>query len=138
MSHFRRHAINKARQASFCDGKETLEIPKGPDPGFARCVGTRLMGSNNSHRCVFNGGLYEVTSLCPLQLQGEDGASFEMTPEHVSKHLRLAHAVTYPSIQGRTLQGVVGVYDLDSKHFTTRHLYIGISRATAGALISVY
>ena len=107
MSHYRRHAINKARQAFFCNGKETLEIPKGPDPAFACCVGTRLIGANNSHRNVYNGGLYQVTSLYPLELRGEDGASFEMTPRHVSRHLRLAHAVTFPSIQGRTLQGTL-------------------------------
>ena len=97
------------------------------------------MGANNCHREVINGGLYVVQRLGPLTLRDEDtGAEFVMSPEQVAKHTRLRWACTYPSMQGRTLKGTVALWDLDSQNFTSRHLYIGLSRATNGSLVRVY
>ena len=97
------------------------------------------MGANNCHREVINGGLYEVLALSPLRLRDEEtGAEFILSPEQVAKHTRLRWACTYLSVQGRTLQGTVGLWDLSSQHFTARHLFIGLSRATHGGLVRVY
>ena len=138
-SHARRLRINRERQRLFCAGKETLEIPKYSDPAFRLCVGTRLLGSNNSFRHVHNGGLYTVIALGEeATLEDENGSTFSMSAELVARHTRLSWAITYPAVQGRTLEGSVGIWDLDSRHFTTRHLYVGLSRATDGALLSVY
>ena len=119
-----------------------VEVPKYSDPGYPCCVGTRLMGCNNSFRAkgreIKNGELFEVCAIGEnVTLRNEQG-EISLTPEQVAKHLRLTWAVTYPSIHGRTLQGTVGVWDLDSKHFTTKHLYVGVSRATHGSKVSVY
>ena len=139
ISHSRRHRINRDRQKSFCEGKETVSIPKYSDPAFKCCVGTRLLGSNNSYKAIHNGGLYHVTALGEgIHLEDEHGVKFIVTAEQVAKHLRLSWAVTYPAIQGRTLQGTVGVWDADSKHFSCKHLYVGVSRATYGSKVSVY
>ena len=70
-------------------------------------------------------------------LRGERG-EVTLTPEQTAKHCRLSWAVTFPSIQGRTLTGTVSVWDLDSKNFTVRHLYVGISRATHGSNVRVH
>ena len=56
-------------------------------------------------------------------------------PEAV-KSLRLAYAMTFASCQGLTLAGRVRL-EVDSVHMTTRHLYVGISRATAADLVEV-
>ena len=68
----------------------------------------------------------------------ENGLQFYLTAEQVARHTRLAWTLTYPAVQGRTFQGSVGIWDLDSRHFTTRHLYVGVSRATDGALVGIY
>mgnify|MGYP002809688238 CR=1 FL=1 len=44
--------------------------------------------------------------------------------------------MTYASCQGRTLAGRLRL-EVDSVHMTTRHLYVGISRATAADLVEV-
>ena len=123
----------------FVRGKEVVEIPKYSDEAYSCCVGTRLMGCNNSHKAIRNGELFEVTdiSLTTITLRNERG-EISLTPQQLAKHCRLCWAVTYPSIQGRTLDGTVSVWDLDSKHFTARHLYVGVSRATHGSKVRVH
>ena len=97
------------------------------------------MGANNCHGDIINGGLNVVISLIPLRLRDKETcAEFLFSPEQVAKHTRLRWACTYPSVQGRTLQGTVALWDLSSRHFTPRHLYIGLSRATHGSLVRVY
>ena len=53
------------------------------------------------------------------------------------KHTRLCSAITYASVQGLTLRGRVWLYDVESPHFTLKHLYMGCSRATNSELLSV-
>ena len=120
-----------------------MRFPKYSDEGYSCCVGTRLMGCNNSFRSksqeIKNGELFEVTgiNLTHITLRNERG-EISLTPQQLAKHCRLCWAVTYPSIQGRTLDGTVSVWDLDSKHFTARHLYVGVSRATHGSKVRVH
>ena len=99
------------------------------------------MGCNNSHKAIRNGELFEVTAntanCMNITLCNERG-EISLTPEQVAKRCRRCWAVTYPSIQGRTLTGMVSVWDLDSKHFTAQHLYVGISRATHGPKVRVH
>ena len=63
-------------------------------------------------------------------------SGLRLTHEHTSKSLRLAWAITYASCQGLTLRGVVRL-ETQSPNFTLRHLYVGISRATAAGLAEV-
>ena len=67
----------------------------------------------------------------------ETDEEFTMSSAQVAKHTRLRWAVTYPAVQGRTLKGTVRLWDAGSKHFTLEALYIGVSRATGGHLVSV-
>ena len=102
--------------------------------------GTRLIGSDNEHKSVVNGALLDVTGLEGDDVQIKDietNEEFTMSVAQVTKHTRLRWAVTYPAIQGRTLEGTVRLWDTDSRHFTLAALYIGTSRATDGSLVSV-
>ena len=92
ISHARRIRINGELQRRFCRGKDVLQIPKFQDPPFPCCVGTRLLGSNNSHKLVFNGGLYTVSQLqeSGIVLRDENGQEFPMTAEQVARHTRLS------------------------------------------------
>jgi hypothetical protein len=53
------------------------------------------------------------------------------------RSLRLCSALTYASVQGLTLKGLVRMETTDSPNFTLRHLYIGSSRATSSSLLEV-
>ena len=59
-----------------------------------------------------------------------------LSHQHCSTSLRLAHALTFASSQGLTLQGRVQL-ETRSRHLTTRHLYVGISWATRHDLVEV-
>ena len=61
-----------------------------------------------------------------------------LTHEETSRWLRLAYAITYYSAQGRTIQNrTILLLDTASKHFTTRNLIVGISRAPLGSQIKI-
>jgi len=104
--------------------------------------GTRLIGSDNATTYIVNGALLDV-----LAVEGEEKnvklrdietkVEFSLTPEQVAKHTRLRWAVTYPAIQGRTLEGTVKLWDTTSRHFSIEALYVGLSRAKAGCNVSV-
>lgn len=67
----------------------------------------------------------------------ETKVEFTLTPQQVAKQNRLRWAVTHSAIQGRTLEGTVGLWDTDSKHFTIEAPYVGLSRAKEGCKVSV-
>ena len=52
------------------------------------------------------------------------------------RSLRLPYALTYASGQGLTLKGRIRL-ETESPNMTLRHLYVGISRATAPGLVEV-
>ena len=59
-----------------------------------------------------------------------------LTHEQAARSLRLSYGLTFASCQGLTLQGVVRL-ETDSPNFTLKHLYVGVSRATAADLVEV-
>jgi hypothetical protein len=138
MSHFNRKRINDALQkraaASVPDG-EKIWVDGGETP-FHCFVGTRLIGSNNSHAKIVNGSFLTVT-----ELRGEDvvirdegtGEVFAIPAAQLASHTRLRCALTLVSVQGRTLQGNIGIDDFGSCFFTLARLYVALSRATSGA-----
>ena len=102
--------------------------------------GTRLIGSDNETKHVVNGAILEVIGVDGDTVQIRDIESeeeFQLEKASVAKHTRLRWAVTYPAVQGRTLDGTVRLWDLDSQHFTLAALYIGVSRAKHGSKVSV-
>ena len=60
----------------------------------------------------------------------------KLTHADAVRSLRLCSALTYASVQGLTLKGVVRL-ETDSLNFTLKHLYIGVSRAVCSSLVEV-
>jgi hypothetical protein len=100
--------------------------------------GLELIGCCSKRGNLYNGGWYTVVSFdaAKATLTSKHG-EITLSVEHVSRDLRLSHAITYHSAQGTTLEGVVRLHDCDHPNFTLRHLYVGISRATGAALVDV-
>ncbi len=65
--------------------------------------------------------------------EGEMALSFE----RVSRELRLTHALCYASVQGDTKEGSVMLCDVFHRHFTVRHLILGMSRARHGRNVMI-
>ena len=61
----------------------------------------------------------------------EGGQAYNVSHVFCGRHLRLSYAMTYASIQGRSCQGSVALWDTDHPKFSRRHLVMGLSRATA-------
>ena len=93
--------------------------------------GIQLIGAG--HRCL-KGMFYEVARVDETSLELTTG--LKLTHEQALQSLRLSYALTYASCQGLTLKGVVRL-DTQSPNFTLKHLYVGISRATAAELVEV-
>ena len=62
-----------------------------------------------------------------------------LTHAEASTMLRLSYSVTYSNIQGKTIRDKhMILLDTHHKHhFTTRHLIVGVSRATHGSYVHV-
>ena len=68
-------------------------------------------------------------------------AALKLTLTHLetSHDLRLTEALTYPSVQGRTLRDKhILLMDANERsHFSSRHLVVGLSRATHGNYVHI-
>ena len=60
-----------------------------------------------------------------------------LTAHQAIRSLRLCYALTYAGCQGLTLDGVVRLDCTDSPHLSSKHIYVGASRATAHTLLEV-
>ena len=58
-----------------------------------------------------------------------------LNPTDAAKYLRLSHAQTFASCQGDEFESV-RLWDCDSRNFTWKHLYVGISRAKGTAEVA--
>ena len=124
------------------DNRKKRRVTLNKAQAYDLWPGTRLIGSDNETSHIVNGALLDVVGLdselgvvrlCDVEHKTE----FELTKEQVAKHTRLRWAVTYPTMQGRTTDETVRLWDLDSKHFSLEDLYIGISRVSQGKNVSV-
>ena len=124
-------------------------------------VGMELIGSTRDKKVIYNSCVYEVMNITDRSIEvrlardywkpaatpeeeEEDVAdprqepmSTVLTYAEASKYLRPQYALTYASIQGRTLRDKkVAVLDLDSEFVTLRHLMVASSRVTEGRLLA--
>ena len=79
--------------------------------------------------------MYTVESVTPESVTLVGGTI--LTHTQALAFLRLTYARTFASIQGTEFSGSLRLHDADNAHFTLRHLFVAISRACAGTLISV-
>jgi hypothetical protein len=131
ISHRRRHQLNKA-----ANERERLAHPAQlvrARQSFWAWPGQKLLGAAGS-RTIRNGCTYTVEAVGTdfLALVGEGKVPFAQTG-----CLRLATAQTYASCQGTEFSGSLALWDCDSRHFTMRHLFVALSRATVACNIVV-
>ena len=95
--------------------------------------GLRLLGAGG-RKCL-KGVFYEIEECDNDVVKLKSGE--ELSHDECVKCLRLSGAITYSSCQGLTLPGIVRLEDTSNKHFTLRHLYVGISRCTSSKLLEI-
>ena len=137
--HKNRRAISASRQAEAAKGKETIRILAGDDPEYDCCLGTRLVANCTSGKFV-NGARYLVISFsneCILLKDEATEKEFEATPDQIGRCTLLGHAMVYNKVQGSTEEGTVLLHGCSSPYFKKCHLYVGLSRVTAGANVFV-
>ena len=123
-----------------------VKPPEAPQPELNEAQeydifeGTKLIGCNSEHAAIVNGALLTVTGLTEQKAQlvdDETQESFEIGLQALQRHTRLRHAITIAACQGRTLQGSVRLWDVESPYFRQVHLYVAASRCTHGDLLQV-
>jgi hypothetical protein len=101
--------------------------------------GLVLVG-NATEDGVKNGVFYRVVEIAEtkvtLQLMDTD-ETIKVWLDKITTRLRPAAALTYFSSQGRTLKGRVRLLDTKCRHFSPRHLAVGVGRATGARLVQV-
>ena len=65
----------------------------------------------------------------------EAGREYDLTHGFVQRNCRLAYAMTYASIQGRSCPNSVALWDTQHPKFTRRHLVMALSRSTSSDLV---
>ena len=86
---------------------------------------------------LVKGCLYTVVEVGEkITLQSNSG-EVTLSRDQVARDLRSAAAFTYHATQGKSLAGTVKCWDLDHPRMTLQHLYVGLSRGTSHALVSV-
>ena len=63
--------------------------------------------------------------------------TFEIKHEEAARVLRLTFALTFASIEGMTLPGILRLHDGDRARFDWRKLFVGLSRGTAAKDVEV-
>ena len=110
------------------------------EPEYICCAGTPLVGTCTS-RGFCNGAFYEVLAVSKDCVKVRDSLTqqvLEVTSETLGRHTAVAWAVVYHRAQGLTIRDkVVALHDLESKFLTRAHVFVGLSRVTAGTDIRV-
>ena len=76
---------------------------------------------------VRNGVLYKIESITDDTVHFEGGIFWNK--EDCMQLMRLSHAMTYASVQGRETDCSFALFDCTSLHFSHKHLYVALSRA---------
>jgi hypothetical protein len=143
ISHRRRVLINGTRnRAEAPPGAVLLEVSGRRARGngaqsMLLWPGIQLFGCTSAARAVRNGCMYTVESIDSgaqtLVLEGVGSLTFDQA----RAWLRLSYAQTYASCQGTEFADSLCLWDTAHKHFSRRHLFVGLSRAKANAAVSL-
>jgi hypothetical protein len=141
ISHRRRCLINAERnRAEAPAGAVLLEVcgRRARGNGAQSMLlwpGIQLFGCTSAAKAVRNGCLYTVESIDAqtLVLEGVGRLTFDQA----RAWLRLSYAQTYASCQGTEFADSLCLWDCAHRHFSRRHLFVGLSRARANAAVSL-
>ena len=141
ISHAKRKAINRRAMLRLTPA-DAVFYPRVAAPGMTSepqdlwlWPGTQVYACTRSvTKGLRNGMLYTVEAVGDTTVL-EGGIS--LSREEVSKYLRPSFAQTYQSSQGLTLEGRVQLCESGHKHFTSRMLLMGLSRARGAELVQV-
>ncbi len=138
MSHSRRVRVNRAQNQSLkpASGAVFIRAPATTRAGNQPqsmwiWPGIQLIGAGFKS---LKGLFYRVESMMDDVVFLNTGQ--KMTHKELVKSMRLPYALTYASCQGLTLPGRLRL-ETGSPNMTLRHLYVGVSRATAADLVEV-
>ena len=143
ISHQRRCRINReANQQEAPPNAIRLEVTgKASQGNGAQTMllfpGLQLIGCVSAEKKgVRNGCLYTVAAVGDgkVSLAGLEAV---FTYEQAKLWLRLSYAQTYASCQGSEFDGTLVLWDVSSRHYTKRHLFVGLSRAKFAAAVGV-
>jgi hypothetical protein len=99
--------------------------------------GIQLFGCTSAAKAIRNGCLYTVESIDTesktLVLEGGGSLTFDQA----KTWLRLSYAQTFASCQGTEFDGSLCLWDCAHRHFSRRHLFVGLSRAKVNAVVSL-
>ena len=84
---------------------------------------------------VRNGVLYKIESIAEDTVHFEGGIS--LSKEDTVQLMRISHAMTFASVQGRETDGSLALFDCNNPHFTHKHLYVALSRAKKADYVKV-
>ncbi len=156
LSHRRRRELNDSCQkaataayrASVPDGLVVhIEPPVSEDKSLLNTAqtfdlfqGTRLMGCNNDIKHVVNGSFLKVGEVraqdCDV-VDEHDQKAFVLTHLQLAQATRLAWAITVLASQSREFDSRVCLWDLGSRHYSKRSLYVAITRVKRPELLVV-
>ena len=80
----------------------------------------------------------DVTDSDRSSLESNIAATIELPQAKFFRSVRLTHAVTYASIQGLTIDGLIALHDTSHHHFRAKHLFVALSRARGASSIIVH
>ena len=95
--------------------------------------GCELLGAG-THK-VKNGIMYKLEAIEDEHVLFTTGE--RLTFQEVARDLRMSFAQTYMSCQGSEFHDSLKLWDCDSKFFTLKHLYVGMSRSRDSAKVAI-
>ena len=96
-------------------------------------VGDRLLATKTCGS-LLNGAFVTVAEISRTHIAVRDDLTEEVSVvpnARFPEHFLSAIAVSYQVCQAKTIRGTVALHQTDHKHFTSRHLRVGLSRATS-------
>jgi hypothetical protein len=151
MSNDKRKLINRICNAKARAARPDAVFVKSPDddrptgePSFWCYTGQQLQARHTDSKTgTLKNVLYDVQAAnsleCILRMSGEyaeDAENIQLPISEIGRHFRMAYAVVYLNVQGRTIStGSVVLWDTlrgthVHRHITLRHFIMGLQRVT--------
>jgi len=140
ISHAKRVQINRKRNLFYSRWKDVVKLNiAGPAlrgnaaQSMILWQGLQLLGSGGAVR---NQVLYTIMRIEGEQLWLEE-LEKPLAFAQVKSCLRLSFAQTHASVQGTEYDEPLRLHGCSNRHFSLKHLFVGLSRSKSGALVSL-